>query len=155
MLLHRLASTIIPPSWKQLTLLPGPLSERRSRGMKKNKPQNGFCPSGLAWRAGAMAFATTGRWWVRLMLLQGWLPLQEQQPFSPTLSHLLCLYEDELGCVWRMSCIANTTVKTPQNSTSDHSAYIPSIQISQKDKEIKIWLSWVIWCAIKSPPEMP
>lgn len=46
--------------WKQLTLLSGPLSEGRSRGMEK-KPQNCFCPSGLAWRADVMAFATTGR----------------------------------------------------------------------------------------------
>lgn len=49
----------------------------------------------------------------------------------------------------------DTMAKKNESSTSEDSVYIPTIQISQKDKESKIRLSWGIECAIRSPTVVP
>lgn len=53
------------------------------------------------------------------------------------------------------SYIAITQWLKKQNSVPEDSVYIPAIQISQKNKEINIGLSWGIGHKIKSPTIMP
>lgn len=70
-----------------LLLAQGHCPSGEAEGQEKHKPQDCFCPSGLVWRAGAMASATAGTGWVWYVLLSEVAVSLEPTAFLPHTLH--------------------------------------------------------------------